>query len=778
MRKQSAICHSFLSFSDKFGKRLMITILALLSFSSSFCQRTLTSNLLDQEQRKSGFDNDSTETTNVPEGIYVWTIDDRFGDITPATYDTIPHNFQNSNFTSGTTGHYNYTGNLGAPRISRLFSEQGANMQRNPFIFKQPYDFFLKNTNELLFTNTKSPFTTLTYNTCGNKTNGEDRINALFSVNSGKRLGMGFKADYLYGRGYYEGQSTADFDGTIYASYRGDQYQLHTFFQHTYLKTRENGGVENDDYVNRPESFPTKYGTADMPVNLARAWNKIGGNQFFLTHRYSLGFHRYRDAEGKIIKSEKIPTSLNFIKKDSLQTDTLQKNELIVRQNEPTPSNADSIKEGDIAQQPRIPEGMRIPQSNDNNDILNAENDSTKVFAEFVPVTSFIHTLRVDDNTRYFISNESNTAEDPGYFSDFFIPTDSANDRIHHLSVENMFAIELREGFNKWMKMGIRLFGKHEYASYDFRIPMAETLNATQKYHENYFTVGAQILSQQNRIIKYNLLGEIRTTGTDWGEFNIEADAKLSIPLKKDSLHFNFDGFVRNERASFFYRHYHARNAWWDNNDLSKMFHVRVGATLRYKQTCLIATLENIQNYLYFQESLTPYEASDGYTAYHHAVNVAQATKNVQLLALTLKQDLHLGVLHWDNELTYQTTTNSDVFPIPTFSAYSNLYLLFHIAKVLRTQIGADVRYFTSYYAPAYSPIIGQYVVQDTENRVKIGNYPYVNVYANFHLKRTRFYIMCSHVNFKSGSGKPFLVPHYPLNRLIIRFGVSWNFVN
>jgi hypothetical protein len=97
---------------------------------------------------------------------------------------------------------------------------------------------------------------------------------------------------------------------------------------------------------------------------------------------------------------------------------------------------------------------------------------------------------------------------------------------------------------------------------------------------------------------------------------------------------------------------------------------------------------------------------------------------------------------------------------------------------VLRTELGGDVRYFTSYYAPTYSPLIGQYAVQDAETRVKVGNYPIVNVYANFHLKNTRFYLMASHVNYSSGKGKPFLVPHYPLNRMVLRFGVSWNFFN
>ena len=96
----------------------------------------------------------------------------------------------------------------------------------------------------------------------------------------------------------------------------------------------------------------------------------------------------------------------------------------------------------------------------------------------------------------------------------------------------------------------------------------------------------------------------------------------------------------------------------------------------------------------------------------------------------------------------------------------------------MRTELGADLRYFTKYYAPSYSPIIGQYCVQDPEQRIKIGNYPIINVYANFHLKHTRFYVMASHVNYSSGNGNPFLVPHYPINRLVFRFGLSWNFFN
>lgn len=729
--------------------------------------------IFEEDERTSGFDNDSTELTNVPEGIFVWTVDPRFGDIRPALYDTIPHGFQNENQTMGMRGHYNFTGNLNAPRISRYFSEQNPNMQTHPFIFKNPYDYFLKDTGDFLFTNTKSPFTNLTYHSCGNKTDGEDRLKAQFAVNAGKRLGIGFKADYTYGRGYYEGQSNAGFDGMLYGSYRGDKYQLHAYFRHSFVKNRENGGIENDTYVTRPENFPTSYGTADMPINLSQAQSRIDGNEFFLTHRYSVGFHRYRDPQGNIVAAPQPPKAPAA--KDKAAGDSL---------------TLTNVTDGDGQQakaQPRIPRMPKNrPMNADGEEVDEEEEKQDTITVEFVPVTSFVHTMRIDGNERSFTSSEQNNTSDPGFFLDFFTAGDSALDRTKHLSVENTFAFMFHEGFNKWMKMGLKLYGKHEFARYRFTLPASSlsTLDSslrgrvTKRYIENYITVGAQLSMQNSRIFRYNVLGEIRTSGDDWGEFNVEADAQLSIPMRKDSLHFDFNGFVRNERPSFYYRHYYGRNAWWDNDNLNKMLHTRINATLRYKQTALTASLENIQNYVYFQETLEPFTASENLTNYRHAVSVAQASKNIQLLAITLNQDFKWGIFHWDNEFTYQTSTNKDVFPVPAFTCYSNVYLLFHIAKVLRTEVGADVRYFTRYNAPAYSPVIGQYAVQDAAYATKIGNYPIVNVYANFHLKRTRFYIMGSHVNYSSGAGNPFLVPHYPLNRLTIHFGVSWNFIN
>ena len=136
-----------------------------------------------------GRDTTQAEEKIIPIGSYAWNIDERFGNITPVDVDTLPNNFQNFNLTAGPTGQYNFLGNLGSPRLSRLF------MDRKPysnFIFADPFDYFYTPVNEFQFTNTLSPITNLSYHSCGNKQDGEDRLRAYFASNINKISGIGF----------------------------------------------------------------------------------------------------------------------------------------------------------------------------------------------------------------------------------------------------------------------------------------------------------------------------------------------------------------------------------------------------------------------------------------------------------------------------------------------------------------------------------------------------------------------------------------------------------
>ena len=157
--------------------------------------------------------------------------------------------------------------------------------------------------------------------------------------------------------------------------------------------------------------------------------------------------------------------------------------------------------------------------------------------------------------------------------------------------------------------------------------------------------------------------------------------------------------------------------------------------------------------------------------------NARTEKRKLQVLSASLNQDFKLGIFHLDNEVTWQKSSDQTVLPLPDLSLYHNFYMQFKLAKkVLSVQLGADVRYFTKYNAPAYMPAIQNFYLQPEEGKVEIGGYPIVNVYANLHLKRTRFYVMMYHVN--QGISRPdyFLSPHYPINPRVLKFGLSWNF--
>ena len=93
----------------------------------------------------------------------------------------------------------------------------------------------------------------------------------------------------------------------------------------------------------------------------------------------------------------------------------------------------------------------------------------------------------------------------------------------------------------------------------------------------------------------------------------------------------------------------------------------------------------------------------------------------------------------------------------------------------MTVQFGADMRYNTKYYAPRYLPATGVFYAQ---NDYEVGDYPYVNVYANCHLKQVRFYIQYNHLNKSWGSYDYLVLPGYALDPNYLKIGISAFFSN
>jgi len=732
----------------------------------------------------------------IPKGIKVWTVDERFGDRQEAVVDTLQHMYMNTTFTEGIHGEYNTLGNMGSPRIARIFIDR-RNTQGN-FLFTEPYSYVNTPVSDFHFTNTYSPLTNVTLNSCGNRTNGEDDFRAFFAVNANKQLGAGFKFDYKYGRGYYNAQSTSHFKYTMWASYLGDRYQAHLLLSTLHQKVTENGGITEDDYIKHPESYSESFSENEIPTVLERNWNRNDNQHIFLSHRYSIGFNRKVKMTDEEIKAKKFAMESE---KENAAKEAKEKAKRQARKDGKTFDEDAYDKAANKKSYSGRPDDAKIagnePAAESAKDL--AKNDTTRISVngkaaadsliaqqkkanedslfyknEYVPVTSFIHTLKFDNYSRIYEAYE--TPADY-YLNEYYtagkLGGDSIYDKTRHWEMKNTFALATLEGFSKWAKAGIKAF-----ASYDMRhFELPDMEGGFQKYNEHTLSVGGQISKQQGKLLHYNAVAEIGVVGEDAGTLAIDGGVDLNVPFLGDTLTVRGDAFFHRENPSFYYRNYHSRHLWWEN-ELNKTIHTRIMGTLLFGKTntTLRVAVDEIKDYTYLSQSYTVTEngSRTGVT-----VTPMQSSSAVNLLTAQLLQNFRLGILNWENIITYQHSSDQEVIPVPDLDIYTNLYIKFRVAKVLNIDLGADARFFTSYTAPDYSPYMGQYVVQGNgENNVKLGNYPIVNAYANVHIKHTRFFVMMSHINAGQGSKNYFLAPHYPLNGRVFRFGVSWNFFN
>ncbi len=763
----------------------LLTILCLLLLTTQIVRAQDTFNQIDEQgnvsQRNTNFNvhNKDTTKTNkeIPKGMRVWTVDRKFGNVMPTTPDTLHHLYMNTTLNTGRYGEYNTTGNNYTARISRIFIDR---KESSSFIFTDPYSFFMKDPEELHFTNTLSPITYINYDNCGDKQNGEDHIAAKFAVNANKRLGMGFETDYQYARGYFSNQSVSHFNGTLFASYLGDKYNMHFIFSTNHQKAAENGGITNDEYITHPEAQTTSFADNEIPTVLSQNWNRNDNQHVFLSHRYNIGFYRKVQMTEEELKARKFAEESRKEKEEK----ELPK--------EKTPSGRSEAPKG--RPEGAVIAGMEPPKTGSDDlaadttrikiddqamrDSIRAQEIADSIDAtmkkEYVPVTSIIHTFELHNYKRSYWAY----ATPADYYKDSYYANehgDSIFDDTKHLQVKNTFGLALLEGFNKYMKAGLKGFITHEYRRYQ----MPDTLDLLpiqQKWTENTVSVGGQLSKTQGRTLHFNLLGEFWIVGEDAGQLKLDFNTDLNFRLLGDTVRLAAHAYFHRLNPTFYQRRYHSANLWWDN-DLNKETRTRIEGIFSYDKTNtrLRVAIEEIQNYTYF--GINYLATSNGRTSM--TAGVEQESGNINVLTAQLHQNLRLGPLNWENVITYQNSSNKDVLPLPTLNLFSNLFLKFKIARVLGVELGANAVWFTKYYAPDFCPMINQFAVQQNEDsRVELGGFPFVNAYANMVLKGVRFFLMMTNVTHSSGNRMKFLTPHYPTNGSVIHLGVSWNFFN
>lgn len=396
---------------------------------------------------------------------------------------------------------------------------------------------------------------------------------------------------------------------------------------------------------------------------------------------------------------------------------------------------------------------------------------------EFVPVTKFLYSF--DYRYGHHTFTNTNASDETKFWENTYFNLSRTSDQTWYRSFTNVLGVEMIEGFQSWAKFGLSAYASYEIDKFrmetvvpdtpdnsetaaDGLTPLPAGVTNSLEHTRNRLWIGGRIEKTRGSLLRYAANVKFGLMGDAAGELDVDGNIQTRFKLGKDTVIIAAEGFFRNTSPSYLLQKYISNHFIWEN-DFGKTRSFRVGGRLHipWTKTDISAGVENVQNYIFFNSSSMP----------------QQYGGSVQLFSMALEQKLRFGIWNWNNTLTYQVTSNSDVIPLPAFALYSNMFIEFEAFKVLRMQIGIDCDYYTKYKGLSYQPATMQFHVQGADP-VDVGNFLFANAYINAKIKKTRFFIVWSHFNQGLFTSNYFSMPHYPVDPRQLRFGLSIDFAN
>ena len=387
------------------------------------------------------------------------------------------------------------------------------------------------------------------------------------------------------------------------------------------------------------------------------------------------------------------------------------------------------------------------------------KKDSIKI--EYVPVTTFRHIFEVNDATKRYVEKSIGQSILPNLYRD----STATNDSVACLTIKNTLAVTFEEEFNTWLKFGAMVYAMNENQRHiliDTLLPAPDLPDSIYlpEWSNNTY-IGGALYKNRGKYIHYGFDGNVCLAGYKLGEFQVNGHMDAGFRLGKDSMTIAAKAFFRNETPDYYLQHYRSNHYQWKNT-FQKTLRLHVSGEVAYPtqwvKPKLNVSFENITKHIYFDTDGLP-KQMDG---------------NIQVLAADLQLNITTPWINLDNHVIYQHAS-SDKLPLPALTLYHNLYYHGCWFKALDAQIGVDMRFFTKYYAPILNPALGQFCVQNQE---QVGNYPVMNVYANFYVRSLRLKLFAQYQHFNASfMGKQYFeMPGYPMAPDMFRAGLAWHF--
>ena len=573
--------------------------------------------------------------------------------------------------------------------------------------------------------NTKTPYTELGYSgTLLADTDKEsDNLHLLTTQNITPEFNFTLAFDRFGGGGMLNNETTANKNTQVTANYLGKRYLAHAGWLHNGVNRTENGGV-----IDLGGIRDTTVNARELDVFLNGAASKVKKNTLFLDQQYRIPFsfiNRIKDRkEDKLLEAAYRDSVLAA--GDSLSVDAL-KEWLDARRKER--AAADTL-------------------------------DDRNITTAFIGHSSEFSTYwrRYTDN-----AGPGNPIADAFYHNAHYINPTVTADSMRVQRIENRVFLRLQpwaeDAIVSKLNVGIgdRLLSYYAFDPTFTRRKQNVTWNSAYLY--------AGVEGSLRNYIHWDAKGEYVFLGNEFSDLNLDANLNFSVyPFRRArksplSIDLHFDTTL--DEPEFYHQHMYSNHFKWDN-EFSKQSTTRIQGRLSIPRWKLDAGV----GYALLANNI-----------YYDTLGVIrQNTTPMSILSADLHKEFVLGILHLDNRILFQVSSNPEVIPLPTLAVNLKYFVQFNISNgILLMQIGANGLYNTEWNSPAWNPALGVFHNQ-VENRYHNG--PYVDAFVNMQWKRATIFI--KYVNANQGwpmkKNDYFSADRYIMTQRAVKLGIYWPF--
>ncbi len=284
------------------------------------------------------------------------------------------------------------------------------------------------------------------------------------------------------------------------------------------------------------------------------------------------------------------------------------------------------------------------------------------------------------------------------------------------------------------------------------------------KWNSAYLYGGAK--GQLKKYVFWDAKADLFMTGDRAGDFNVEANAGFAFyPFRRDrkspvSVSATFKTSLLEPdhyQQKICLNHYS-----WDN-DFDKVSKTSITGRISIPHWKMSATAGYglLSNNIYYDTLGV----------------VSQNTSAMSVFNASLSKDFTVfNFLHLNNRALFQVSSNEDVLPLPNFAYNGRFYIQFDVKKkIMQMQLGADVLYTSSWYAPMWNPATSAFQVQNQE---KFGNCPTLDAFVNIQWKRATIFIKLQNAGIGWLGDRPdyFSSAGHITTQQALKLGIFWPF--